>query len=119
MTTKLEFTQQMLAQLPDNQPTVELAIQDWWQDIRPVSGLRLSMQGFDIFNQLGVMYYEFEVPPSMPNKPNQLITLNNKLTCPYYIKPGKNPKLILFGSQEAIMMSLYGDIERFIRGLSR
>ena len=109
----------MLAQLPDNQTTLELAVQDWWQDIRPNGGLRLSVYGFDVFNLLEVSRYEFEVPASMPTKPNQLITLNNKLTCPYYIKPGKKPKLILFGSQEAIMMSLYGDIEKFIRGLSR
>ena len=109
----------MLAQLPDNQTTLELAMQDWWQDIRPNGGLRLSVYGFDVFNQLEVSRYEFEVPSSMPAKPNQLITLNNKLTCPYYIRPGKKPKLILFGSQEAIMMSLYGDIEKFIRGLSR
>lgn len=119
MSTKLEFTRQMLAQLPDNQTTLELAMQDWWQDIRPNGGLRLSVYGFDVFNQLEVSRYEFEVPGSMPAKPNQLITLNNKLTCPYYIRLGKKPKLILFGSQEAIMMSLYGDIERFIRGLAR
>lgn len=109
----------MLAQLPDNQTTLELAMQDWWQDIRPNGGLRLSVYGFDVFNQLEVSRYEFEVPGSMPTFPNQLITLNNKLTCPYYIRLGKKPKLILFGSQEAIMMSLYGDIERFIRGLAR
>ena len=35
------------------------------------------------------------------------------------ISLGKKPKLLLFGSREATMYSLYGDIDKFLKGLAR
>jgi hypothetical protein len=55
----------------------------------------------------------------MPAIPGRLLTLDRKLTCPYYISLGKKPKLLLFGSREATMYSLYGDIDKFIKGIAR
>jgi hypothetical protein len=47
------------------------------------------------------------------------MTLNRKLDCPHYLKAGKTPKLIIFGSQQAIMYAMYGDLEKFLRYLDR
>ena len=115
MLSKLDYTRQILKQLPaDECPSEEDALSMWWQDIRPDGGLRLSAEGCVLFDRLKIKGYEFEVPPNTPARANTLLILSNKLTCPYYIVVGKNPRLVLFGSKEATMYSLYGDINRFI-----
>ena len=90
MLSKADYTRQILEQVPE-QARIEFdyAIQAWWQDIRPDSGF---------------IHY---------------ITLNKKLTSPYFLSLGKKPQIILFGSKEATMYSLYGDIERFVQSLSQ
>lgn len=119
MLSKLDYTRQILKQLPaDKQPTEDDALSSWWQDIRPDGGLRLSAEGCVVFKRLGITSYEFEVPPSTPARANTLLILSNKLTCPYYIVLGKKPKLVLFGSKEATLYSLYGDINRFISAIN-
>jgi hypothetical protein len=120
MLSKLDYTQQLLKQLPeDGKPSEEVALLIWWQDIRPDGGLRLSAEGCVLFNRLNITAYEFEIPVGAPVQANTLLVLNNKLTCPYYIVHGKRPKLVLYGSKEATMYSLYGDIRKFINSLAR
>jgi hypothetical protein len=120
MLSKLDYTQQILKQLPEGvRPSEDYAVSVWWQDIRPEGGLRLSPEGCVVFKQVGITPYEFEVPPGTPTRANTLLILNRKLTCPYYITLGKKPKLILYGSKEATMYSLYGDVNRFIKGLNQ
>jgi hypothetical protein len=115
MLSKLDYTRQIIKQMSeDERPTEEDALSMWWQDIRPEGGLRLSSEGCVTFNNVGIKSYEFEVPPSIPAKPIILITLNEKLTCPYYIVLGKRPRLIFFGSKEATWYALYGDINKFV-----
>lgn len=120
MLSKLDYTQQILKQLPaDKRLSEEAALALWWQDIRPDGGLRLSPEGCVVFNYLNISSYEFDVPPSTPARANTLLVLNKKLTCPYYFKLGKAPKIVFFGSKEATMYSLYGDIDKFVAGLTR
>ena len=117
---KAIFTQRILDELPEqDRISFDLAMRDWWQDIRDIGGLRLSISGFQVFNQLNLARYEFDVPPATPAKPSQLITLNSKLDCPYYIQIGKKPKLILFESKQAMMFALYGDLQKFLEYLGR
>jgi hypothetical protein len=120
MFNKSQLTQQILAQLPeDDRPSFEQAMKTWWQDIRDDSGLRLSISGYDAFTHLKIQCHEFDVSPSMPALPRHLITLNKKLDCPYYLQLGKKPKLIIFGSQQAVMYAMYGDLEKFLGYLNR
>lgn len=120
MLSKEEYTRQVLEQMPpDDRPSYDQALKYWWQDIRDEGGLRLSMSGYDAFDYLDLTRYEFDVPAGTPARPAHLITLNKKLTHPYYLKMGKKPKLILFGSTEAVMMAMYGDLEKFIKYLNR
>jgi len=122
MSRKLYYTQQLLRQLPDDdRPTEDAALKEWWQDIREDSGLRLSWEGYEVMIQLEVESWSFDI--AMPIGPGQLILLNNKLTCPYFIIMGKNmlskkePRIIMYGSQEATMYALYGDLKRFLNYL--
>ena len=120
MLSKADYTQKILEQVPE-QARIEFdyAMQAWWQDIRPDSGLRLTYAGFKAFKQVGIVGYEFAVPATVLAKPKQLIALNKKLTCPYYLSIGKDPKVVLFGSKEATVYSLFGDITKFVNMLSR
>ena len=120
MLNKIIFTQQLLDQLTwEFTPTLDEALKDWWKNPDKDAGLRLTAEGFFVFNSLNIEHYEFDVPASMPAIPGRLLTLDRKLTCPYYIFLGKKPKLLLFGSKEATMYSLYGDIDKFLKGLAR
>jgi hypothetical protein len=118
MPSKQYLTQQLLNQLPaDERPSFEQAMKSWWQDIRDDSGLRLSISGYDAFKFLKIELHDFEFTKAL--SPSLLMTLNRKLDCPYYLKVGKTPKLILFGSQQAVMYAMYGDMEKFLRYLDR
>lgn len=120
MLSKVDYTQKILEQVPE-EARIELdyALQAWWQDIRSDAGLRLTYAGFKAFKQVGIVCYEFDVPATVLAKPKQLIALNKKLTCPYFLSTGKKPQVVLFGSKEATVYSLFGDIERFVNMLSR
>jgi len=118
MPSKQQLTQQLLNQLPvDDRPSFEQALKSWWQDIRDDSGLRLSISGYDAFKFLNFNQHEFEFTKAL--SPSLLMTLHRKLDCPYYIKGGKNTKLVLFGSKQSVIYAMYGDIEKFLRYLQR
>jgi len=118
MPSRSQLTQQLLNQLPaDDRPSFEWALKSWWQDLRDDGGLRLSISGYDTFTCLSIEQYEFNFIKVL--SPSLLMTLNRKLDCPYYLKAGKTPKLIIFGSQQAIMYAMYGDLEKFLRYLDR
>jgi hypothetical protein len=45
--------------------------------------------------------------------------MDRKLDCPYYLKLARKSQITLFGSEQALMMTMYGDINRFMRYLER
>jgi hypothetical protein len=118
MLSKSQLTQQLLNQLPaDERLEYQIALKIWWQDSREDGGLRLSLYGLDVFKLLKIESHEFEFSRAL--SPGLLMTLNKKLDCPYFLKGGKNTKLILFGSEQAVMYAMYGDMEKFLRYLDR
>jgi hypothetical protein len=125
MLNKLYYTQQLLKLLPDDHGlTDESAMRSWWQDFRPDSGLRLSPEGNYIMEQLKIESWSFELPVPYKGNPSQilpgaadLILLNKKLTCPYFLKITKTPTLVFYGSKEATMFAMYGDVKKFLRYL--
>jgi hypothetical protein len=120
MLSKLDYTKKLLALLPgDHGLDLAIAIQDWWKDIRPDSGQRLSLEGYQVFKQLGIESYEFDIPPGTAAHAGHLVTLNKHLNHPYFIQLGKKPRLVFFDGQEASMFALYGDIVKFSRALNR
>lgn len=121
MLTKLDYTQQILKNLPDNlRMSEEEALRTFWQDPRTDSGFRLSYSGYKALKFLQIEHYAFDVPPgAVIARPSALLTLNRKMLSPYFIGIGKNPCIVFFGSKEATLFSLYGDINKFISSLSR
>lgn len=118
MLNKHEITQSLIKQLEDA-PPLSTALRHWWHDPRENSGLRLSTQGMAVFRKLDMEHHFFEIPPL---KPGQLLTLNRYLSCPYYLQPAARNRavwlLTLFGGKEATMYTLYGDIQKFLRGIA-
>ena len=118
MLDKQQLTQQIINQLPpDQRPSQQLALMTWWQDSREDGGLRLSAYGMDVFKFLQIESHEFEFVKTM--SPSLLMTLSRKLDCPYFLKGGKSTRLIMFGSKQAVMYAMYGDMEKFLAYLDR
>lgn len=120
MFNKSLLTQQLLSQFPEqDRLSFDQAMKLWWQDIRNDSGLRLSVSGYDAFVAADIDCHRFAVSQNTWLFPRQLIVLNKKLDCPYYIQIGKSPQLVIFGSKQAVMYAIYGDLEKFLQYLQR
>jgi hypothetical protein len=119
---RAKLTQSIYDQLPASQRdqvTLAAANELWWQDLRDDGGLRLSQHGYHVFEELKIEKYVFSVAANTPASPAQLIALSRHVTCPYFLRMGKTPSITLFGSREATMYALYGDIKRFVQAISR
>ncbi len=103
----------------ERKPTLDQALADWWKNPREDAGLRLTAEGFFVFNLVEIEHYKFQLPPSIHAKASTLLTLDRKLTCPYYLTQGKAPEIYIYGSKEASLFALYGDVEKFLRGIAR
>jgi hypothetical protein len=95
----------------------EDALITFWQDPRHEGGFRLTFAGYQALKNINIDHYKFDVPQSTIVSPGALLTLNRKLTSPYFLNVGKNPCIVFFGSKEATMYSLYGDVNKFIHSL--
>jgi hypothetical protein len=127
ISNKLEITQSLVKHL-DGVNEAE-AMSQWWRNTRPESGLRLSEEGYKVFvTQLFVKKYSIsiEYPDEasgvtntwLKHNPRILLDLDRYLTCPYYFPPRKKA-IVLFGEQEANMVSLYnGDIVLYMKNTS-
>ena len=118
--SRLEYTQQFLAHLPAAaEVSVARALVDWWQDPRPESGMRLSWAGYAVLvNDLDIEFWQFNfskqgIPPWI------YLRLDHSLTAPYYIVDNKKiTSLMVFSSRDAMMINLYGDVEKWIASLA-
>lgn len=95
------------------------AVATWWYDGRGSGGLRLTDQGNKIFLQcldLDAWHYEIDAAVLIPRN---LLVMDRYLTCPYHLSRSRRTyTLTLFGSREAVMANLYGDITRFLQSLT-
>ena len=79
--------------------------------------MRLTTAGYRAFcDELDLTHYEF--PINDPHAFNQqlLLEMDSKLQMPYYISATKGipKKIAFFGSKEAIMINLYGDLKKYL-----
>ena len=118
MLNKHTLTRELITRYPDA-PALDEAMVSWWQNIQEDGGLRLTYEGFYVFeNLLELSSYTFELPEKLLT-PKNLLALDRRMTCPYYmINNRKLNKLVMFGSKEAMMATLHGDMQRFIASLS-
>ena len=113
MRNKEELTKLLIQQLPnDNQPDDKSAFHSWWYNTRDNGGMRLTSTGFQLMKRLKFEYWEFEFPEGFAQKTKRVILgLDRKLEWPYYY--GKK-RIAFFGSKEAMMANLTGDIELWL-----
>ena len=79
--------------------------------------MRLTGPGYDAFtNQLDIVRYEWPIADPLSFNQRVILALDRKLNMPYYISSTKGipKKIVLFGSQEAVMVNLYGDLGRWL-----
>jgi hypothetical protein len=115
---KAKLTEALVANLPEGfgEPA-DVALKTWWSNIRRTGGMRLTEHGFYIFSRvLELDHYELEIKPTPGNR-RIILTLDRKLQSPYYIRIDKRipTGVYMFGSREAVVAQLYGDLEKFLR----
>lgn len=117
MLSRHDITRRIVQDLnPDQRPSVKWAEKNWWLNIRSTGGLRLSLDGLEAFESLNLKSWKY---PLLSVTARVLMVLDQKLTCPYFIKLSRQPQIILFGSREATLFGLYGDAKKFIGMLDR
>jgi hypothetical protein len=115
---KKKLTKELIALL-DQEIRVDLksAMTTWWYNIRRTGGMRLTSTGYSaLAKDLDLEHYSYNVDnPQMFNK-QLMLTLDRKMQMPYYIQAVKGvpKKIIFFGSREAVMVNLYGNLSQFL-----
>ena len=117
MRDKRKLTEELVQHLPEQHKiTAQEAIPLWWYNLRAGGGLRLTRIGYETFTKLlDIEHYEYHVKP-FDITSRMIIALDRKLQQPWYVIFHKQmPKtLVFFGSKEAMMANLYGDLKKFI-----
>ena len=115
---KKKLTQELVALLPKEQrisPTS--AFNAWWYNLRSTGGLRLTTIGYITFvDYLDLAQYEFRIEDAHEFNLRMVIALDRQLELPYYIviKKGIPLSVIFFGSKEAMLVNLYGNLQKFL-----
>jgi hypothetical protein len=123
---KLDIVQRLLVDIPDalREPE-DRAMKTWWANIRPQGGLRLTEHGYRIMHE--VLQLESWQMDLLGQDPSQsritkkiILDLDRKMTWPYYLDFNarkKRRRIVFFGSREAMMATMYGDLERWLSSL--
>lgn len=115
---KKKLTQELVALLPEEQRiSPESAFSAWWYNLRSTGGLRLTTLGYITFvDYLELAQYEFRIEDAHEFNLRTVIALDRKLELPYYIVISKGVPLsvIFFGSKEAMLVNLYGNLQKFL-----
>jgi len=115
MRDKRQLTQTLIESLPpEQQPDLNDVMSVWWHNLRLSGGLRLTKTGYDAFcNLLELEHYRFNLTEL---DLRTIVSLDRHLQSPYYINIQKKipTDLILFGSQEAVMINLYGNLQQYL-----
>lgn len=118
MRNKATLTKQLIELLPDDQKiSVDSAIPLWWYNLRKNGGMRLTSAGHMAFvNQFELEHYSYRIDDPVSFTQHTILKLDRKMQMPYYIHAVKGvPKeIIFFGSKEAVMINLYGNLQQFL-----
>ena len=118
MRNKQRLTEELIKQLdPGSGITVKQAMRTWWFNIRKNGGMRLTGPGYTVFvEQLDLARYEWPIQDPLAFNQHMILALDKKIQMPYYISATKGipKKIVFFGSQEAVWVNLYGDLQNFL-----
>ena len=115
---KRQLTEDLIQLLPDGQRiSVASAIPSWWYNIRRNGGMRLTALGYQTFvNELELEHYAYSIDDPLLFNQQTILKLDRKMQMPYFIetKKGIPKRIVFFGSQEAVMVNLYGNLQQFL-----
>jgi len=118
MRNKLLLTHKFVNELPaEHAITEDKAKATWWYNIRQTGGMRLTPIGFKALSEhLHLPSYPYKLTdPTLFNQ-KTVLKLDRLLQHPYYIVIEKKipVSLLFFSSQEAMLVNLYGSLNKFI-----
>jgi hypothetical protein len=115
---KKKLTEILVDQLdPNCGITVKKAMHTWWFNLRSSGGMRLTSAGYHAFTEeLDLEHYTYNVNDPTDINQQMILAMDRKLQMPYYIHAVKSipKKVIFFGSKEAMVTNLYGDLKNFL-----
>lgn len=79
--------------------------------------MRLTATGYTAFvRELELEHYEYAIDNPMLFNQQTILDLDRKMQMPYYISATKGvpKKIVFFGSREAVMVNLYGNLKQFL-----
>jgi hypothetical protein len=119
MRDKHALTHWLLQQLPpQHRIEQKQALVVWWVNIRRTGGLRLTDAGFHALARvLELDHYQIDLGSNHAVTNRQIVKMDRVLQMPYHVnfdRTKKTATVTLFGSREAMMARLYGDVDRFL-----
>jgi hypothetical protein len=115
---KRKLTEELVALLPEPKSiSVEKAMTSWWFNLRKNGGMRLTGPGHQTFvKDLQLEHYEYSIDNPLLFNQKIILDLDRKMQMPYYISAIKGipKKIVFFGSREAVMVNLYGNLQQFL-----
>lgn len=118
MRDKKKLTEELIKLLPEeDQGSLSYTMHAWWFNTRRNGGMRLTGTGYDAFvNKLELENYSYTIDNPMLFNQQTILKLDRKMQMPYYIHAVKGiPKqIVFFGSKEAVMVNLYGNLQQFL-----
>jgi hypothetical protein len=115
---KKKLTQELVALLPEAQRiSPASAFSAWWYNLRSTGGMRLTGLGYQVFvDNLALEHYSYAIDNPLLFNQTTILKLDRKMQMPYYIHAVKGipKKIIFFGSKEAVMVNLYGNLQQFL-----
>jgi len=115
---KRKLTEELIALLPEKQRiSVASAIPSWWYNLRKLGGMRLTNLGYQVFvNDLELEHYAYAIDDPLLFNQQTILKLDRKMQMPYFIeaKKGIPKRIVFFGSKEAVMVNLYGNLQQFL-----
>jgi hypothetical protein len=121
---KLAMVQRLMPQVPiEYQQSIQSAMKTWWANIRQDGGMRLTDLGYEIMHDvLRLESWEVDLQDyaRVVFTKRLILDLDRKLQWPYYIEVNikkKKRRIVFFGSREAMMATMYGDLERWLASI--
>ena len=115
MNWKETYTKIFLKQLnkSTDSATLKQYMPMWWQNTRSkdVGGLRLTDEGMEMLQQIGLATYDVPYPKEMPITTQVIIFLDQLIDCPYYLT---NRAITVTNEKKAVELTLFsGDVRKY------
>jgi len=121
---KKTITDTLLKMLPESrQIDLDQAMKTWWANIRRDGGMRLTDLGYEIMHdvlKLESWALDLSDRERVIFPKRVILDLDRKLAWPYYLDVNikrKRRRIVFFGSREAMMATMYGDLQKWLASL--